>query len=255
MLEQWIGLALVKGGRERHGEIVKVFDGLRNIHMYAELCDPDALRSENKKLIRMSANAMTETRYHRVSALADVAVQGRFGADQGARRASPSRCAIRCRSRSSSRARDRREAVSAAMQAAFGARAPEPGYSSAGQRRDAALVRAGAMVRGRGRARRRRALPRVARSASRGPPRSPTRAMAASSFASRAPRRAPCSPRARRSISIPRIRGWPLGRDADGAYRRASRAVGEDAFELSVFRGVLGKLLGMADRAGGRVRL
>jgi sarcosine oxidase subunit alpha len=50
MLGMWLGLALVVNGRERHGEIVKVFDGLRNIHMYAELCDPVHFDRENKKL-------------------------------------------------------------------------------------------------------------------------------------------------------------------------------------------------------------
>ncbi len=49
-LGYWLGLALVRNGRERHGEIVKVFDGLRNIHMYAELCDPMHYDKENKKL-------------------------------------------------------------------------------------------------------------------------------------------------------------------------------------------------------------
>jgi sarcosine oxidase subunit alpha len=50
MLGYWLGLALCKNGRERHGEIVKVFDGLRNIHMYAEICDPMHYDKENKKL-------------------------------------------------------------------------------------------------------------------------------------------------------------------------------------------------------------
>jgi len=50
MLEMWLGLALLKGGRERHGEIVKVFDGLRNIHMYGEICDPVHYDKENRKL-------------------------------------------------------------------------------------------------------------------------------------------------------------------------------------------------------------
>ncbi|MGE4248808.1 MAG: sarcosine oxidase subunit alpha family protein [Parvibaculaceae bacterium] len=49
-LGYWLGLALFKNGRERHGEIVKVFDGLRNIHMYAEICDPMHYDKENKKL-------------------------------------------------------------------------------------------------------------------------------------------------------------------------------------------------------------
>jgi glycine cleavage system aminomethyltransferase T len=50
MLGYWLGMALLKNGRERHGEIVKVFDGLRNIHMYAEICDPMHYDKENKKL-------------------------------------------------------------------------------------------------------------------------------------------------------------------------------------------------------------
>ncbi|MGQ0483757.1 MAG: sarcosine oxidase subunit alpha family protein [Hyphomicrobiales bacterium] len=50
MLNMWIGLALVARGRQRHGEIVKVFDGLRNIHMYAEICDPVHFDRENKRL-------------------------------------------------------------------------------------------------------------------------------------------------------------------------------------------------------------
>ena len=50
MLDLWLGLALFKSGRERHGEIVKVFDGLRNIHMYAEICEPMHYDRENRKL-------------------------------------------------------------------------------------------------------------------------------------------------------------------------------------------------------------
>jgi heterotetrameric sarcosine oxidase alpha subunit len=50
MLGYWLGLALCKNGRERHGEIVKVFDGIRNIHLYAEICDPMHYDKENKKL-------------------------------------------------------------------------------------------------------------------------------------------------------------------------------------------------------------
>jgi heterotetrameric sarcosine oxidase alpha subunit len=50
MLGEWIGLALLKRGRGRHGEIVKIFDGLRNIHMYGEICDPMHYDKENKKL-------------------------------------------------------------------------------------------------------------------------------------------------------------------------------------------------------------
>ncbi|CAN5375846.1 sarcosine oxidase subunit alpha [soil metagenome] len=50
MLEQWIGLAMVKRGRERHGEVVQVYDGLRNIHMHATLCDPMHYDPQNLKL-------------------------------------------------------------------------------------------------------------------------------------------------------------------------------------------------------------
>jgi sarcosine oxidase subunit alpha len=50
MLETWLGLALLKRGRERHGEVVKVFDGLRGIHMLAEICDPVHYDRENRKL-------------------------------------------------------------------------------------------------------------------------------------------------------------------------------------------------------------
>jgi sarcosine oxidase subunit alpha len=50
MLNMWLGLALLANGRERHGEIVKVFDGLRNIHMYGEICDPMHYDRENIKL-------------------------------------------------------------------------------------------------------------------------------------------------------------------------------------------------------------
>ncbi len=49
-LGYWLGLALCSNGRQRHGEIVKVFDGIRNIHMYAEICDPMHYDKENKKL-------------------------------------------------------------------------------------------------------------------------------------------------------------------------------------------------------------
>ena len=47
---QWIGLALLKRGRDRHGEIVRVFDGLRNVHMDAEICEPIHYDRENRKL-------------------------------------------------------------------------------------------------------------------------------------------------------------------------------------------------------------
>jgi sarcosine oxidase subunit alpha len=50
MLGQWIGLALLKGGRERHGEIVLVWNGLSKIHMLAEVVDPCFYDKEHKKL-------------------------------------------------------------------------------------------------------------------------------------------------------------------------------------------------------------
>ncbi len=49
-LDMWVGLALLANGRARHGEIVKIFDGLRNIHMYGEICDPMHYDRENLKL-------------------------------------------------------------------------------------------------------------------------------------------------------------------------------------------------------------
>ena len=51
MLEQWIGLALVKRGRERHGEVVQVFDDLRGARrIAAQICDPVHYDKENVKL-------------------------------------------------------------------------------------------------------------------------------------------------------------------------------------------------------------
>jgi sarcosine oxidase subunit alpha len=50
MLNMWLGLALLANGRARHGEIVKVFDGLRNVHMYAEICDPMHFDKDNARL-------------------------------------------------------------------------------------------------------------------------------------------------------------------------------------------------------------
>ena len=50
MLNMWLGLALLSNGRERHGEVVKIFDGVRNIHMFGVICDPMHFDRENKKL-------------------------------------------------------------------------------------------------------------------------------------------------------------------------------------------------------------
>lgn len=50
MLNMWLGLALLSNGRKRIGEVVQVFDGLRNIHMLGEICDPMHFDKENARL-------------------------------------------------------------------------------------------------------------------------------------------------------------------------------------------------------------
>ena len=50
MLNMWLGLALLSNGRARHGEVVKVFDGLRGHHYLAEICDPVHFDPENRRL-------------------------------------------------------------------------------------------------------------------------------------------------------------------------------------------------------------
>ena len=50
MLNMWLGLALLSNGRERHGEVVKIFDGIRSIHMFGVICDPVHYDRENRKL-------------------------------------------------------------------------------------------------------------------------------------------------------------------------------------------------------------
>jgi sarcosine oxidase subunit alpha len=50
MLDQWIGLALLANGRERHGEVLTIFDGLRNKNFLGEVCDPVHYDKENTKL-------------------------------------------------------------------------------------------------------------------------------------------------------------------------------------------------------------
>ncbi len=40
MLNMWLGLALIANGGARRGEVVKIFDGVRNIHMFGQICDP-----------------------------------------------------------------------------------------------------------------------------------------------------------------------------------------------------------------------
>jgi methylglutamate dehydrogenase subunit C len=50
MLNMWLGLALLSNGQARHGEIVKVFDGLRGHHYLAEICDPVHFDAKNERL-------------------------------------------------------------------------------------------------------------------------------------------------------------------------------------------------------------
>ena len=51
MLDHWIGLGLVERGRERIGEIVQIYDDLRNSRMMAEVTHPSCFYDrENLKL-------------------------------------------------------------------------------------------------------------------------------------------------------------------------------------------------------------
>jgi sarcosine oxidase subunit alpha len=50
MLNMWIGLALLSNGRERIGEVMQVFDGLRGIHMLGEICEPMHFDRDNARL-------------------------------------------------------------------------------------------------------------------------------------------------------------------------------------------------------------
>jgi sarcosine oxidase subunit alpha len=50
MLNMWLGLALLNNGRSRIGEIVSVFDGLRNVSLRAQICDPIHFDKENRRL-------------------------------------------------------------------------------------------------------------------------------------------------------------------------------------------------------------
>ena len=49
-LDTWIGLALVKGGAARHGEVVRVYDSIRGGSALAELCDPVHFDPKSEKL-------------------------------------------------------------------------------------------------------------------------------------------------------------------------------------------------------------
>jgi hypothetical protein len=44
-LDSWIGLGMLKRGRERHGERIMLWDGLRDVHIEAEVCNPGVHRS------------------------------------------------------------------------------------------------------------------------------------------------------------------------------------------------------------------
>jgi methylglutamate dehydrogenase subunit C len=50
MLNMWIGIALLSNGAKRHGEIVKIFDGLRGQHILGEICNPVHFDPENRRL-------------------------------------------------------------------------------------------------------------------------------------------------------------------------------------------------------------
>jgi methylglutamate dehydrogenase subunit C len=50
MLDQWVGLALLENGRERQGEVLMIFDGLRDYHVLGKVCDPVHYDKENTKL-------------------------------------------------------------------------------------------------------------------------------------------------------------------------------------------------------------
>jgi methylglutamate dehydrogenase subunit C len=50
MLNVWVGLALLSNGRTRMGEIIHVFDGLRNVALRAEICEPMHFDKDNRRL-------------------------------------------------------------------------------------------------------------------------------------------------------------------------------------------------------------
>ena len=154
-----------------------------------------------------------------------------------ARRASRSRCAIRCRSSPSSRARTRRTPLARRSPRAYGAGLPAPGKSSAGKGAVVPLVRRRSVVCDRR---------RLAEGALYRDLKETLDGLASCSDQSHGrvimrvagPRRAPCSPRARRSISI-----RASLRSGDSAVTQMAHVgvhlarTGDDAFELSVFRG------------------
>ena len=48
-LNSWIGLGMLKRGRERHGERLIVWDGLREVYLEAEVCNPVFIDPEGEK--------------------------------------------------------------------------------------------------------------------------------------------------------------------------------------------------------------
>ena len=50
MLNMWLGLALLANGRSRIGEVVKIYDGIRNIHIKALICNAIHFDGENRRL-------------------------------------------------------------------------------------------------------------------------------------------------------------------------------------------------------------
>jgi methylglutamate dehydrogenase subunit C len=48
-LGAWIGLAMLKGGRERHGEKIILWDGLRDVYVEAAVCSPVFIDPEGEK--------------------------------------------------------------------------------------------------------------------------------------------------------------------------------------------------------------
>ncbi len=46
----WIGLALVRRGPERHGEVVRTYDPVREAPIEVELCDPVFVDPEGARL-------------------------------------------------------------------------------------------------------------------------------------------------------------------------------------------------------------
>jgi sarcosine oxidase subunit alpha len=48
-LNSWIALGMLKRGRERHGERLIVWDGLRDVYLEAEVCNPVFIDPQGEK--------------------------------------------------------------------------------------------------------------------------------------------------------------------------------------------------------------